>query len=231
MEERKGWWIRRGSSRSLWVLAGATTVMVAGVAVAMLSAAGGASAQDRERVIGGPCEGCEAVFVGRPEEIPTSARIAPTGEPGEPMVIEGTVFDRDGEPAAGIVIYGYQTDAEGIYPPAPELRGTEAYRHGRLRSWVRSDERGRYRFETVRPASYPGQRIPAHVHLHVIEPGCCTYWIDAIEFTDDPLLPERERTPDPDARGGEGVATPQRVDGVWRVERDVHLGKGLPSSG
>ena len=66
---------------------------------------------------------------------------------------------------------------------------------------------GRYTFETVRPGSYPNSRNPQHIHMHVIEPGRCTYWIDDVLFTDDPLLNDAERNRR-EPRGGLGVATP-----------------------
>lgn len=37
-------------------------------------------------------------------------------EPGERLVIEGTVFDPDGvTPAPGVTVYAYNTDAKGYY--------------------------------------------------------------------------------------------------------------------
>ena len=185
-----------------------------------------AQAVDRVPVVGGPCEGCEAVFEGMPDSLTRSARIAPRGEPGEPMVLRGTVRGPDGEPAPGIVVYAYQTNAGGVYPPDDELSG-HARRHGELRAWVRTDGRGRYRFETIRPGSYPGREIPAHVHLQVVEPGCCTYWIASVRFRDDPLIPDDAR-PSSDARGGPGLVDPRREDGVWIAERDISLRAGLP---
>ncbi len=41
-----------------------------------------------------------------------------------------------------------------------------------------------YRFETIRPASYPNTKFAQHVHMHVVEPGRCTYFIDGTVFTD-----------------------------------------------
>lgn len=168
-----------------------------------------------------PCEGCEAVFVGMPDSLSWRARIAPEGEPGEPMLVRGTVRDAGGAPAAGVVLYAYQTDARGVYRPDEALTG-HARRHGELRAWVRTDEHGRYRFETIRPGGYPGRETPEHVHMHVVEPGCCTYWIASIRFRDDPRLPE-DAEASPDARGGPGLVDPVRRDGVWIVERDVRL--------
>ena len=178
-------------------------------------------------VIGLPCEGCEGVFEGMPAEPGPVARIAPADEAGEPLRIEGTVYDPEGRPAHGVIVYAYHTDAEGVYPPAPDAEGWAA-RHGRLRGWARTDERGRYRFDTIRPAGYPGRDAPQHVHMHVVEVGCCTYWIDSIHFLDDPRLGRDEREQE-GARGGSGLVRPVRdQDGVWRVTRDIHLGRNVP---
>jgi len=183
----------------------------------------------REAVVGLPCEGCEAVFQGIPERIPQTARIAPIGEPGEAMVLRGRVTRRDGSPASGIVIYAYHTDAKGIYPRGEGLTGMAA-RHGRLRAWARTDAGGEYRFETIRPAAYPDGRTPAHVHLHVIEPGRNTYYIDDLLFADDPLLTAESRRALTPGRGGpDSVARPVRdARGTWRTRRDIVLGEAIP---
>jgi protocatechuate 3,4-dioxygenase beta subunit len=188
----------------------------------------GATARRHEPVVGLPCEGCDAVFEGLPKALSSHSRIAPEGETGQPMRIEGTVFDAQGTPAVGVIVYAYQTNAGGIYPPDERLRGQTARRHGRLRGWVQTDREGRYRFDTIRPGGYPGQNIPEHVHLHVIEVGRCTYYIDDIEFEDDPRLPERQRN-QTGGRGGKGVVAPARdpADG-WRVVRDIRLGQEIP---
>lgn len=177
-------------------------------------------------VVGLPCEGCEAVFVGMPDELSWRARIAPEDEPGEPMVVRGVAYDTDGDPAPGVILYAYHTDASGEYPPDDRYTGW-ARRHGELRGWARTDEQGRYRFDTIRPASYPNQRTPAHVHMHVIEPDCCTYYISSIHFTDDPLLSAEDRARADEGRGGPGLVEPRREDGVWVAERDIYLGRGV----
>ena len=143
----------------------------------------------REPVVGLPCEGCEEVFEGLPATLASSARIAPPDEPGQPLRIEGTVRDRSGRPAAGVIVYAYHTDSRGIYPERGAARP-----HGRLRGWAKTEAKGRYRFDTIRPAGYSDTDIPQHVHMHVIEVGRCTYYIDDILFEDDPrLTPEQKR--------------------------------------
>jgi protocatechuate 3,4-dioxygenase beta subunit len=183
----------------------------------------------REPIIGLPCEGCEAVFEGLPQTLSSRARIAPKDEPGEPIRIEGTVRDRQGRPAAGVIVYAYHTDVKGIYPGDESLRGRAAYRHGRLRGWTQTDGQGRYVFDTIRPAGYPDSGIPAHVHMIVIEPGCCAYFIDDIHFDDDPRLsPDKRKQASPGV-GGPGIVTPRKdSSGVWVVGRDILLGEKIP---
>jgi protocatechuate 3,4-dioxygenase beta subunit len=182
----------------------------------------------RERIVGLPCEGCEIVFAGRPAVIPAQARIAPAGSAGTPMRIEGRVLDAAGRPVAGIVVYGYHTDAAGHYPGRGRSSDPGIAEHGALRGWVRSDAQGHWRFDTIRPGGYPGRVDPEHVHLHVIEPGRCTYYIDEITFSDDP----RNHAPDAAtiaaARGGSGYVTPKRAaDGSWQIAHDIVLGRNV----
>ncbi|MCB1608228.1 MAG: hypothetical protein KDI71_14760 [Xanthomonadales bacterium] len=182
-------------------------------------------------VIGLPCQGCDEVFIRMPDRLSSQARIAATDQPGQALSIEGVVRDQAGKVAAGVIVYAYHTDADGIYPNANRTRGASGSRHGDLRGWARTDAQGRYRFDTIRPASYPDTAIPQHVHMHIIEPDCCTYYIDDIVFTDDPLLTERARNA-PAKRGGRGVVTPIRdAQGVWSVTRDIVLGQGIADYG
>jgi protocatechuate 3,4-dioxygenase beta subunit len=199
--------------------------LIAGIcAIALLACNAESAGSAREKVVGLPCEGCEWVFTGMPDSIASSARIAPAGEPGEPMRIDGTVRDLSGHPVAGIIIYAYHTDAAGIYP----RDDVHHVRHGRLRAWARSDSGGRYRFETIRPAGYPGTDLPQHVHMHVIEPGRCTYWIEDIQFDDDPRMTDGVRARLRAGRAGNGLAVPVRKDGIWLVTRDIVLGENIP---
>lgn len=192
-------------------------------------AAGQTRGAGDEPIVGGPCEGCEAIFDGLPEGLDWHARIAPEGEPGEALRIEGRVVDGDGTPAPGTIVYAYQTDAAGIYPLDPRSRGRAGYRHGTLRGWARADVEGRYRFDTVRPGGYPDSDMPQHIHMHVLELGCCTYYVDDVVFRDDPRLTPAKIRQYARGRGGSGVVTPERDgQGRWTVRRDVILGERIP---
>lgn len=173
-------------------------------------------------VVGGPCDRCEHVFEGMPEDLSSTAVVA-APDAGEPLHLRMQVLDPGGIPASGVVVYAYQTDAGGIYPG----RSVQAP-HGTLRGWARSDDRGFVAFETIRPGSYPDSRVAQHIHLHVIEPGRCTYFISDVNFADDPLLSPLARRRADRARGGDGVVEPRLEDGVWEAERSIHLGRNVP---
>ncbi|MCQ4167708.1 dioxygenase family protein [Tahibacter harae] len=181
-------------------------------------------------LIGSPCEGCDAAFDGVPDQNPSRLFLARPDESGEPMTLQGRVIDPSGQARAGVILYVHQTNHEGRYPEhdAPGNLGREARRHGRLRGWVRSDAEGRYAIDTLRPGSYPDSNIPQHIHMQVIEPGCFTYLIDDVLFTDDPKLSRAYRDRFDRGMGGTGVVTPTKVDGRWRAERLVRLGANIP---
>lgn len=125
---------------------------------------------------------------GRPcDSAGPEARLAPEGEPGEPLRVEGLLFAPDGvTPASGVVVYAYQTDATGLY----------SHRRGeppRLRGWMRTDGNGRFSYRTIRPAPYPGGRIPAHVHHQLWGGGYPPQWSQDLLFEDDPLVGDAER--------------------------------------
>lgn len=178
----------------------------------------------------GSCEGyCTGPYEGMPDRIPNgTTRIAPANEVGTKLVITGRTLDPEGYARAGIVIYAYQTNNEGVYPPADPPRGSFSNHHGKLRAWVRSGTDGRYTFETVRPGSYGGN--PEHIHMHVIEPGCATYQIDDVMFTGEPNLEGLLKRP------GWRTATPVAGSGIVSLSesgsglkgtRDIHLGMNV----
>jgi protocatechuate 3,4-dioxygenase beta subunit len=189
------------------------------VAACTLSVSGSlrALAAPREQILG-PCQGCEWVYEGMPSRLASRARIARPDEPGAPMTLEGVVTTARGVPAPNVIVYAYHTNQAGLYPPA-------ANGHGSLKGWALTDPRGQYRFDTIRPGAYPSRDIAEHVHIHVIEPGIATYYIENLEFLDDRLLDTTGAPPEP--RGGPGRALPLQRDGVWQVRRDIVLGRNI----
>ncbi|MBX2961429.1 MAG: intradiol ring-cleavage dioxygenase [Cyclobacteriaceae bacterium] len=193
-----------------------------------IAVTGCAQSQSAERQVGGGCEDCELMFAGMPSTLSWKTKLAPEDEPGEPLIISGTIYKRDGKtPARDVVLYVYQTDNNGLYSPGPKQ--TLARRHGHLRGWVKTDAQGRYEFYTIRPASYPNSQNPQHIHPIIKEPGLSLYWIDEFLFEDDPVLTEQEKARQ-EKRGGSGIIKlSKNAEGVWIGKRDIILGLHIPN--
>jgi hypothetical protein len=177
----------------------------------------------------GECRECAGAYEEMPAVIGPHTRIARPNELGEPLIVVGGVFGVDGRPRRGVIVYAYQADHFGHYPSPEPPRSDASQYEGTLRGWARTDAHGRYRFDTIRPGAYGDN--PQHIHMLVIEPGCSTYYIDEINFTDDPVyqgLTEEHRRFIDHHWGGTGVVTPVRKGPVWTVSRDIHLGENIP---
>jgi protocatechuate 3,4-dioxygenase, beta subunit len=173
--------------------------------------------------VGGLCEDCQMMFDGIPETITSSSSLVMPAEHGEPLIIRGIIFKKDGKtPAPDVILYVYQTDSKGLYSKGKNQ--TQAIRHGHIRGWVRSNSKGEYEIKTIRPASYPNSNSPQHIHPIIYEPNKGYYWIDEYMFENDPLLTTNEKSKVSN-RGGSGIIklTKDR-DGVWQGKRDIILG-------
>jgi protocatechuate 3,4-dioxygenase beta subunit len=98
-------------------------------------------------------------------------RIAGRERPARGQITDlgGRILDRNGRPLEKLRIEIWQCDANGRYrhPRDPGGRpvdpGFQGFGH------TLSDQQGRYRFRTIRPAPYPG-RTP-HIHVAVFPAG------------------------------------------------------------
>lgn len=149
-----------------------------------------------------------------------SIKIVPDSEPGEPLIVSGTIYSPDGkQPLEGITLYVYQTDAGGVYTTSGgDNRGT------RIHGVMRTNAQGRYEFRTIKPGSYPNSRNPAHIHAYVSGPGYPEYWIDEYHFTDDPFISSEDKEKARALGSFSPILSPTRgADGVLRVVRDIRI--------
>jgi len=149
--------------------------------------------------------------------------IVSNSELGEPLIISGTIYAPDGKtPMEDAALWVYQTDATGVYSTSGgDNRNTRI--HGQMRT--RAD--GRYEFSTIKPVSYPGRTIPAHIHAYLSAPGFPEYWIDEFVFEGDPFITEEARKK---MYRGEGtfasvLKLTHGSDGVLRGVRDIQIEK------
>lgn len=111
---------------------------------------------------------------------------------GQRLILTGRVLDEDGGPLPQTLVEIWQTNAAGRYlhrndhwpaPLDPNFLGI-----GRCLT----DERGVYRFLTIRPGAYPWKNHPnawrpAHVHFSLLGPNTTSRLITQLYFPDDPL--------------------------------------------
>ncbi len=182
-----------------------------------------------KKVVGGSCDGCEIMYVGIPANISSVDTSAGWTEKGQQLLITGKVYKIDGKtPAPNVVIYYWQTDGNGYYSPT-EAMDEKAKRHGHIRGWVKTDENGNYSIYTIKPAPYPNDNIPAHIHISIKEPNIDNeYYIDDFVFDDDKLLTGEKRKA-PGNRGGSGVLRVLISGNVHIAEHNIILGLNIPN--
>lgn len=139
----------------------------------------------------GPTFGHDAIGAGSQDDLTKQH----AGEPlGERIVVSGRVLDENGAPVPHTLVEVWQCNAAGRYlhvndrhdaPIDPNFSGC-----GR----VLTDERGHYRFVTIKPGAYPWRNHynawrPAHIHFSLFGRAFLTRLVTQMYFPGDPLLP------------------------------------------
>jgi catechol 1,2-dioxygenase len=112
---------------------------------------------------------------------PFRSQLAGPDEPGDRLVLTGTVFSSDCRtPLRGALIEVWQANAAGLYDTNKPGNFTESVSF-HLRGLLYTNEKGQYEIETIMPGRYPvppglpglekyaGLTRPAHIHFRVME--------------------------------------------------------------
>ena len=155
-------------------------------------------------------------YVARPDA-PSSTVIAGRDERGERLIVIGRALDGE-RPVAGVSIYAFHADADGLYT----RDGRNSDENARLFATLRTDAEGRYRYETIRPRGYDG--LAAHIH-HVVTAAGYKARLSDLWFGDEAYFEPRRRAGLPLSQGvAMFVRMPTRDgDGVWRVTHDLEM--------
>ncbi len=162
-------------------------------------------------------------------------KIAADTAKGQRVIIRGIVYQSDGKtPASDVQMYFYQTDNSGRYSKhGNEDRNSFAWWHGYTRGFLKTNDKGEYEINTIKPAPYPARIEPAHIHCIVksLKQKRCYYIADFV-FTDDELLTSHywEATSkfwtsigidnDPDYGG---ITLNKTSTDLWEGKRDIIL--------
>ena len=197
-------------------------------AVLIFSSGNSQERKENDRLVGGPCEGCEAVFEYGNKELSPVDTLPDFNDEGQQIKVTGTIYQSDGKtPAGGVILYIYHTDQNGIYATKGGETGW-GKRHGYIRGWVKTGEDGRYAFYTLKPGIYPNRSAPAHIHPVILEPNGKYYWLGSYHFEGDSLLTKKEISPKSPRGGSSGLLFLRKEENLWVGERDIILGKNVP---
>jgi len=147
------------------------------------AALGGALAAGRALAATPGCQPTESDIVGPFYRFgaPFRSRLAEAGEPGDRIVLTGTVLSQDCRtPVPGALVEIWQANHVGVYDTSKPGNFTEVTSF-HLRGMLYTNERGQYEIETIMPGRYPvppnlpgleqyaGLTRPAHIHFRVME--------------------------------------------------------------
>jgi len=194
----------------------------------LMFSCGNAQKQGDQRLVGGPCEGCEAVFEYGDRQLTPTDTLPDFHEDGTRIKVEGTIFKNDGvTPAGDVILYVYHTNQDGIYAPGENSSGW-GRQHGYIRGWIKTNSDGHFAIYTLRPAPYPNRTDPAHIHFTILEPDGRYYWLGSCHFKGDSMLTENEINPDKPRGGSTGLLTLEKEGDLLVGNRDIILGLNVP---
>jgi protocatechuate 3,4-dioxygenase beta subunit len=170
------------------------------------------------------------------QQLSHQTQIAPDTVAGERIKVLGVVYQPDGKtPAVNIKMYFYHTNNYGKYGKlGTEVKTSHAWWHGYCRSWLKTNAKGEYEINTIKPKAYPNGNEPAHIHASVLNADeTCSHLVDFV-FKGDPFLTKGYwnnvrsfwkrigKEGDPEY---EGVAFTKDTNGVMEGRRNIVLSK------
>jgi protocatechuate 3,4-dioxygenase beta subunit len=125
-------------------------------------------------------------------DIPDMTKDGSSAPIGERIIVAGRILDENGRPVPGTLLELWQANACGRYihewdqhdaPLDPNFKGV---------GQVMTNERGEYRFLTIKPGAYPWRNTPnawrpQHIHFSVFGPSFVTRLVTQMYFPGDPL--------------------------------------------
>jgi len=181
-----------------------------------------------KKIVGGGCDGCELMYVGMPDQIQTEDTSFGWTDGKQKLILTGKVFQLDGKtPAADIIIYYWHTDDIGLYSSNNQTP-KKAKEHGKLRGWVKSDKDGNYTIKTSRPAAYPNDNIPQHIHFSIKEPDIPNEYYADLYFDDDPLYLKHKKKYGKIDRAGTELLRVVLDSNIQIAEHHIVLGLNIP---
>lgn len=143
------------------------------------------------------------------------------------LKITGTIFQSDGvTPAKDVLLFIYQADENGDY----QVKTEDDKRYVEHRSWVKTDEDGKYTFYTfipgsaIEPITYPRKRGAKEIVPIIKEEGKEEYNLNAFLFDNDPLLSKSCRKK-LKRKGIDSILKLEKKEGMYVTTKNIVLAK------
>ncbi|MGS2720720.1 dioxygenase family protein [Paraglaciecola aestuariivivens] len=121
----------------------------------------------------------------RPATLSSNAQMTTANEPGATFIINGQVFNPDGQtPAAGVLVLAYHRDQAGF----DFGKGDKRTNSWRIQAWVKTDEQGRFKLTSIRPGTDHLGREAAHIHFTIESEKYGRQWLPTVYLADDPII-------------------------------------------
>lgn len=134
-----------------------------------------------------------AISAVTPEDADLTRNAGTGGEAiGQRIIVTGRVLDEGGAPVPETLIEVWQANAAGRYLHRSDSWPAPIDPHFLGMGRCLTDERGVYRFLSVRPGAYPWRNHPnawrpSHIHVSLFGPAAPSRLVTQMYFPDDPL--------------------------------------------
>lgn len=151
-----------------------------------------------------------------------TTELAPAGVAGERIVIQGRLFDADGEVVPDGMIEIWQANSHGKYAHPDDVRALPLDAGFSGFGRTATDVDGGFRFSTIKPGSVPaanGQLQAPHILVNVFARGLLKQLVTRIYFSGDDHANDPVMQQIPAARRATLVAAPSVQAGVleWNI--------------
>ncbi|WP_391593972.1 hypothetical protein [Winogradskyella sp.] len=136
------------------------------------------------------------------------------------LKLSGTIYKSDGvTPAKNVVLYIEQPNENGDF----DLRRSGDERYVFHRSWVKTDNDGKYTIYTFVPGNDRRYNQLQQIFPVIKEPSKEEYQIETFLFNDDPLLTQRCRKRISKKSNPARILNPKEVNGLLVAQHDIVL--------
>jgi protocatechuate 3,4-dioxygenase beta subunit len=122
-------------------------------------------------------------------------------------------------PAQGVVVHAYHRDQDGF----DFGKDDRAMTTWRLQGWAQTDDQGRFKFRTIRPAPDHMGRDGSHIHFTLESSEFGRQWAPTVYFADDPLVKNERRQQSAAADEFGWVREVKTIDDVQHTDVKIKL--------